>query len=280
MRVLPTALSLPYFEGFEDYTNLSNTTNWEVYNPNNNNAWTIESSTGHSGAKCAKLQNFGQGVGNVDELTSTTIDLSPIVTEGTMTLSFRYAYRKKTSADYEYLKVFISGDCGAEWAQRKTLGGNNLGSLTSTTSWTPSQSADWTTVHMVNVTSGYWTPNFKVKFRFEGEGGNNIFLDDINIYSGAPSDNPVLGIFENSDLSDVRLFPNPTDNEINVSFGSLKNEAVKVEIFDFSGKQVFSNSINAVEGSNLIHYPTHNLSNGMYSIRVGSAKALRFVVAH
>ncbi len=280
LRVLPDALELPYFEGFEGYTSLSNTTNWEIYNPNNNNQWTLESSTGHSGTKCAKLQNFGQGIGNVDELTSTTIDLSPIVNEGTMTLSFRYAYRKKTSSDYEFLKVFISGDCGAEWAQRKTLGGNNLGSQTSSSSWTPSQSSDWTTVHMINVTSGYWTPNFKVKFRFEGEGGNNIFLDDINIYGGSPSDDPVLGMNELLALSDLRLFPNPAENEINVSFGLSQNELLEVEICDLSGKKISKDLIQAKEGTNLIHYPTNHLSNGMYTIKVGSGKALRFVVSH
>ena len=90
IRVLPDPSVLPYWEGFESYSTLTNVNNWEVYNPNNNNAWTIENTTGHSGAQCAKLVNFGQGVGSVDELTSAPIDLSVIPPTGTVTLSFRY----------------------------------------------------------------------------------------------------------------------------------------------------------------------------------------------
>ena len=280
LNVLPNAAILPYWEGFEDYSNFDNTGNWEVYNPNNNNTWVIESNTSHSGWKCAKIQNYGQPAGNVDELTSSTIDLSPIVSDGAMTLSFRYAYRKKTSADYEYLKVFISGDCGASWAQRKTLGGNNLGSQVSSTSWTPSQASDWTTVHMVNVTSGYWTPNFKMKFRFEGEGGNNIYLDDINIYSGAPSDDIVMGLNDNSFLNGINLFPNPSQNEINISFELLSSEKLPIEIYDFSGKLIQSNVLNGLQGKNLVQYSTETLSNGMYSVKIGSSLMRQFIVAH
>ena len=280
LNVLPDAAVLPYWEGFEDYSNFDATGNWEVSNPNNNNTWVIESNTSHSGWKCAKIQNYGQPAGSIDELTSSTIDLSPIVTDGSMTLSFRYAYRKKSSSDYEYLKVFISGDCGANWAQRKTLGGNNLGSLVSSTSWTPSQLSDWTTVHMINVTSGYWTPNFKMQFRFEGEGGNNIFLDDINIYSGAPSDDLVMGLSEDNFINGVQLFPNPSNNELNVSFDIFSNQKLSFEIYDFAGNLIDSQNVNAIQGKNLVQYSTEKLSNGMYSLKIGGILNRSFVVAH
>ncbi|MFY7668894.1 MAG: M43 family zinc metalloprotease, partial [Crocinitomicaceae bacterium] len=279
IRVLPESAVLPYWEGFESYSTLANLTNWEVVNPSNNNAWTIENTTGHSGAQCAKLVNFGQAVGNVDELISAPIDLSVIPSTGTVTLSFRYAYRKRTTADYEYLKVFVSSDCGNNWAQRKTIGGNQLSSLTSTTTWKPTQQADWVTVHMINVTNLYFTPNFKMKFRFEADGGNNIYLDDINLYAGAPSDNLVLGINDLNDINNVELYPNPTEGDVHIKFSANQAEKMVVQITDITGKLVSTSQIASKEGSNLIIIPTDGMSSGTYFVKLGNnAKALKFVV--
>jgi hypothetical protein len=279
IRVLPDPSVLPYWEGFESYSTLTNVNNWEVYNPNNNNAWTIENTTGHSGAQCAKLVNFGQGVGSVDELTSAPIDLSVIPPTGTVTLSFRYSYRKKTTADYEYLKVFVTSDCGETWAQRKTLGGNQLSSSVSSTSWKPTQQADWVTVHMINVTSIYFTPNFKMKFKFEGEGGNNIYLDDINLYAGSPSDNLVLSLEENTDLSAIELYPNPTDEDVHIRYSSAVDTRLAISILDLSGKVISTTTVQSKTGDNMVIIPTNGLATGTYLVQLGTnARVLKFVV--
>ena len=279
IRVLPDPSVLPYWEGFESYSTLTNVNNWEVYNPNNNNAWTIENTTGHSGAQCAKLVNFGQGVGSVDELTSAPIDLSVIPPTGTVTLSFRYSYRKKTTADYEYLKVFVTSDCGETWAQRKTLGGNQLSSSVSSTSWKPTQQADWVTVHMINVTSIYFTPNFKMKFKFEGEGGNNIYLDDINLYAGSPSDNLVLSLEENTDLSAIELYPNPTDEDVHIRYSSAVDTRLAISILDLSGKVISTTTVQSKTGDNMVIIPTNGLAAGTYLVQLGTnARVLKFVV--
>jgi hypothetical protein len=116
--------------------------------------------------------------------------------------------------------VFITSNCGDNWVQRKTIGGSQLSSLTSTSSWTPTSETDWTTVHMTNVTSDYWNDNFRYKFKFEGENGNNIFIDDINMYSGSPSDNIVLGLTDLGDIEQLNVFPNPTEGELNLQFST------------------------------------------------------------
>lgn len=281
LRILPAASTIPYWEGFEGYASLDNLTNWEVYNPNNNNAYTIENTTAHSGTQCAKVANFGQAPSNIDELTSAPIDLSVVPSNGSVTLSFRYAYRKKVTADYEYLKVFISSDCGNDWAQRKTIGGSQLSNLTSSTAWKPTQQSDWTTVHMINVTNNYFTENFRMKFRFEGEGGNNFYLDDINLYEGSPSDNLVIGVDELNTFNSIELFPNPTENELNLRFSLDKKEDMKFVISDLSGKISQQHTFKANEGSNLVMFDTNTLSAGMYFLTIGTAsssKTMQFVV--
>ena len=282
IRVLPAPTTIPFWEGFEGYSSLNNLVNWEILNQENNNAFTIENTTGYSGSQCAKLVNFGQAPSNVDELISSPMDLSIIPQTGSVTLSFRYSYRKKTSADYEYLKVFITGDCGDTWVQRKTLGGNQLSTLTATSSWKPTSQADWVTVHVTNVTSNYFSQNFKFKFRFEGEGGNNFYLDDINLYAGSSSNEIVLGINEfNESINDISLYPNPTDGELNVSFSASKNKDMQFQVLDITGKIIQNNVVNAVQGSNLVLLDTQIFAAGSYFLKIMSDdhfKTLPFVI--
>jgi PKD repeat protein len=281
IHVLNTGAALPFWEGFEDYSGLTNLQTWDVFNSSTNNAWTIESTTSYTGAKCAKLMNFGQGTANVDELTSSKIDLSTVPATGTVTLSFRYAYRKVLTANYEYFKVFISGDCGTDWIQRKTIQGNQLSALTSTTSWKPSVQTDWVTVHMTNVTSNYFTDKFRVRFRFEGEGGNNIYLDDINLYDGSPSNEIVTGLSEQAFISQLEMFPNPADEELNVSFNLPAADDLIISIVDLSGKYIQKHLIKAKGGKNLAMLNTQELAAGVYQLLIQSSnaqKTLPFIV--
>ena len=281
IRVAPEAAVLPFWEGFENYTSLTNINNWQITNFNDNNAFTIENTTSYSGLKCAKLINFGEASLSIDELTSSTIDLSSIAPTDTVTLSFRYSYRKRDESNYEYLKVFISSNCGSSWAQRKTLGNNNLSPLVYSGFWIPSEESDWTTVHMTNVTSTYFTTNFKMKFRFEGNGGNNFYLDDINLYAGSASNDLVLGVQETATISSLELFPNPVEDELKLHFISKQNEAIQFSIIDVTGKILSRQIIKAVSGSNVVLFPVSNLASGAYFLKMGyeeTINALRFIV--
>ena len=282
VHVYPSSYSLPFFEGFENYTSLSALANWEVFNGNNNNTFVIDNTVSHSGAKCVKVANFGQSGSNIDELIAAPVDLSAVASNGAqVTLSFRYAYRKKTSADLEALKVFVTNNCGDSWVQRKTLSGNSLSTLTSSTSWAPSSAADWVTVHMINVTSEYWVDNFRYKFRFEGNGGNNFYLDDINLYLGPQSDELVLGIAEAGTIDELALYPNPADQEVNLRFSVGTPQNTAIQIVDITGKVVQTNSVMAAAGSNLVMMDTSKLAAGTYMMTVKTAsaqKVLQFVV--
>lgn len=279
IRVLPAAASVPLMEGFEGFSTLVDIAEWEVINEGNNNKWELNSSVGLTSSKCASLMNNNQPAGTVDELVSAPVDLSGI--SGSMTLSFRYAYKRKSSQDDDYLRVYVSGDCGDNWVIRKTLHGFQLTSSTQTTAFTPASEADWTTVHMTNVTNTYWTSDFRYKFNFEAGGGNNIYLDNINIYQGAPSDVLVIGLDENEGVSGLNVYPNPTDNELNIRFSVNSAQTSQVQIQDLSGKILQTYNVNANAGSNLVLVDTKDLSSGMYFLKVsgpGSEQIVQFVV--
>jgi len=225
------------------------------------------------------LLNNNQQTGTIDELVSAPVDLSGIT--GSMTLSFRYAYKRKNSSDDDYFRVRVTSDCGDSWATRKTLHGFQLTSETQTSSFTPSSEADWTTVHMTNITSAYWTDKFRYLFQFEAGGGNNMYIDNINIYEGAPSDDLVIGISENEGASDLSVYPNPVEGELNVRFAVNSAEIAVIEIQDITGKITQRNNIQANAGANLVFVDTKDLASGMYFLRVNIGNAqqtVQFVV--
>ena len=279
VRVLPSPSIVPIMEGFEGFTTLSNIEEWEVINEGGNASWELTTATGLNSANSARLLNNNQAIGTIDELVSAPVDLSGIT--GSMTLSFRYAYKRKNSSDDDYFRVRVTSDCGDSWATRKTLHGFQLTSQTQSSSFTPSSEADWTTVHMTNITSSYWTENFRYLFQFEAGGGNNMYLDNINIYQGAPSDDLVIGISENEGASDLSVYPNPVEGELNVRFALNSAENAVIEIQDIAGKVTQRNSIQANAGANLVFVDTKDLAAGMYFLRVNignTQQTVQFVV--
>ncbi len=277
IHVLPKFGYLPFLETFENYTDLSNTPNWEIVNPTDFISFQI-GTTGLSSAKSAYLNNYNSNGSQSDELISAAVDLSSITSSAT--LSFRFSYRKKATANFESLKVYLSKDCGVSWAQRKTLTGSQLSTIVVPSPWIPAMPEDWTTIHMTNVTSEYWVDNFRYKFKFDGNGGNNLYLDNINIYAGSPSDNVVSGIDETLQMNGVNLYPNPADEEVTLSFSSINTQAITVAIQDVFGKTIQSHNILAQNGSNLVFLDTQKLAAGTYFVSLingGTPVTIKFV---
>jgi hypothetical protein len=275
---LNSALQLPFYEDFEALNNLPSDF-WVIDNFSNNEAFDI-GNVGLSGTKSAKLQNFGQPQGGLDDLISSPIDLSNITDE--VTLTFRYAYRKRNSTNEEWLRVFISNNCGDTWIQRKTLKGDVLGEQVATSSWEPSSDDDWVTVHMTNITGSYWVEDFRMRFQFENDGGNNFFIDDINIYQGAPSDEVVLGLSDENNVSGLQVFPNPADNELNVKLNLEKSQGLTFSLMTVQGQEVLNKFISGKNGQNLIVLGTENISEGVYFLNIlsgdGTKKVRKIVI--
>ena len=269
ITVLPSGVSIPFFESFESYNQTSDITGYTIDNSLASTAtWNLTNTAGATGSKSMKLGNFTQSGTNYDELISAPVDLSSITSATNVTLSFKYAYRKKVSTNSEILKVFLTSDCGDTWQQRKTITGTSLSSLAEAADWTPS-STDWVTVHMTNVTTQYWNENFRYKFRFDATGGNNVFLDDINIYAGPPSNVNVLGIEEQIAVEGLSVFPNPTEGELNVTFNVVSPKAMTFVVTDVLGKTIQTQNIQAATGSNAVILSTEGIASGMYLLQIG-----------
>lgn len=276
ITVLPAGGGLPFYESFEGSMNLSSP-NWFVYN-SSGSAWTVTNTAAKTGTNSVKLDNFSQSsTGQVDELISGPVDLSSINAGTGVTLTFKCAYRKKTASNTDILKVFATSNCGEVWDLKKTLTAATMsGSTTVASAWTPG-AADWLTVHVTNITSVYWNDNFRFKLQTTSGGGNNFYIDDINVYSGAPSENPVTaGLADLGTVANINLFPNPADNEVQISFNSQTgNNQITFFVTDLTGKRLQQHTINANEGNNLVLIATENLSAGTYLIQMIDASGQR-----
>lgn len=283
IKVLAAGKTLPYFEGFESYAQTSDIVDYQIYNSSNvasNPTFELTATAAATGSKSIKLENFLQSGTNTDEFTSDNIDLSGVTTATGATLTFKYAYRKKATANSETLKVLLSKNCGETWEQRKTISGNSLSNAVVASSWTPA-AADWVTVHVTNVTSPYFVDNFRFKISFESSGGNNLFIDDINVYKGAPSDDIVLGVKELKSLNGLSLYPNPAEKEFNVSFNATSGQTLNFVMTDLLGKTIQTNTVQATSGANVVMFSTEGLAGGMYLLQVGtgaSKEVLQFMV--
>ena len=91
---------------------------------------------------------------------------------------------------------------------------------------------------------------------FVSGGGNNLYIDNINI-----SYENTTGI-ETINNAIVSIYPNPTKTQLTVHSSKLFS---KVRIIDIMGKEVFTKSIDLTK--NLI-INTSNLDNGYYSIQL------------
>ena len=191
-------IKLPFYEDFQKISSISNSQYWTVVNDANNQSFKINNGVGYSDTVSLFLNNFKDKTKSIDAIVSAPFDLSSVKNQTDVTLSFKYAYRKILSTDSEILRVYFSGDCGKTWTVRRTLSGSSLNDLIASVDWKPSSKADWKVVHITNISSSFWNSNARVKFEFEGNGGNNLYLDDINLYPSGPVDTLVISPTGNS----------------------------------------------------------------------------------
>jgi hypothetical protein len=117
-----------------------------------------------------------------------------------------------------------------------------------------------------NVSSVFQNESFRLRFDFRSYRGNNIYIDDINIFDPA-----TVGL-ESIDFVDrFRVYPNPTTGATNLDF-ALKNAGdLTIDVIDLSGrvvKQVFSG--NQPSGQQVMQIDAAGLQNGVYLIRMQS----------
>lgn len=237
-------------EGFDPYNDIIEL-DFYTKNYDEQAGWEITNLAGKNSSKSLMIQNLGNLNGQKDEFISNTVNFTGM---NAVTLTFDYAYAQTATNNQDKLYILVSTDCGQTWNVRKTISSFTLNSAGApvSTDFYPTET-QWKSETVSSITNSFWTSNFQVMFRFESGGGNNIFIDNINLLN--PNH---VGIEENQ--YDLNILPNPAHDQITIK-GSF-DLPLNMEIFDMMGRKIKSNLVNANE---LID--VSQLTNGIYLIQ-------------
>jgi len=194
ISVVPSeGIFTPYVEGFENpaYSELL----WLTRNEkvDGSNGWGFASETAYDGNYCLVNRNYGSEPGRTDEFVSTTLDWSSFESAF---IDFKLAFRQRTQDDNDRLRLYISNDCGATWKLRWVKTGVDLATGQPTNAFFIPNRSEWVNYEVDNFQESDLVDNVILKFVFESDGGNQLYIDNI-LVAGLYDDVPVLNFPEN-----------------------------------------------------------------------------------
>jgi PKD repeat protein len=266
----PGSLAAPVQEGFEASFpgNI-----WIGNNVDGDETWEITPSAQFSGDKSLKLRNYSIEAGGMDELYTGTFDMTGA---DTVWLSYKWAYANRIDETDDRLRVSVSGDCGNNWSLRKLYKGlTNLPTADPTnTQFTPTSESEWSGETLVLTNSSWMTDRFRVKFDFTSYGGNNLYLDDINIFASFTT-----GVREVNPVFLYNVYPNPSSDQMRLDMVQLNAEQISIELYNATGQlclQIFTGQM--APGKHSLVIPDQ--VSGLYNLvlRKGSHTAVHKVI--
>ncbi len=225
------------------------TNHWETHRANDNTALRINNEKIEDGIFNAFITSNINLVGmtNPDEIT------------------FEYAFAKRNETVAEQLKVYVSNNCGKKWALRANISGEKLvsndGSIISD-EFIP-KNDEWTEAP-INFEFNANDEFVMLKFEILSGGGNYLYIDNINI--GGVTHNFTLNSLQN-----LRVFPNPASNNINITLNNHQGETSLLMI-NMLGQKIWNKNIKHIENSHTenISLKELELPSGVYFITVKS----------
>ncbi len=234
--ILPTApdpnFFVPFVESFElpsDYDK------WTVINHDGDSrGWFLDTLTAYTGTNCISVNNYSGSAPMIDEIISPVYDLTAVENP---TLTFRLNFTLRASGNTDQLQIFISGNCGKTWTSAYLKAAPsvlNTSTALQTANFIPSMGSDndWR-LEKVNLNPAIAKGLLRFKFVFTSGGGNNLYLDDINI----DGDN-TTGLTKITDMGDIVLYPNPAGNILHLSSMRSSQEPEEIEVHDLVGQKV------------------------------------------
>ena len=271
--------NIPWVEGFENQTFPVNTTdtilNWLI-NGNSNSLWERTQSISYSGIGSTMVNNDLNTSNQISNLISPNIKLG---NDPGKFLTFRVSYAQKDANSVDRFAVYVSYNCGQTWYLRYNKSGSALstngGAYSS--SWNPDTS-QWRK-ESVNIGLFLSHPNLRFKFEAKTGGGNNIYLDDININLLTTNiDNLPLSVTNN-----LNIYPNPVDEETSLVFDLNKSTEVEFSLVNLLGQTMEKYKTNFPEGQHNILFSKifkSDITSGVYFLSVkmnGKSETLKLL---
>ncbi|MBL7913093.1 MAG: T9SS type A sorting domain-containing protein [Bacteroidia bacterium] len=261
----PNSGTLNITQGFETVFPDSN---WIATIPQYGGGFITNTVTAATGTNCAWVNNFFDNPNGPVSIYSPNYNLQNIL--NVPQFSFKYAYSQQNASNNDALKVFASINCGSTWTQLYAKSGAQLSTTGTflTSAYLNPQPSEWVT-EVLNLASYVGNPMvaFKIEFTpFASGPGNNIFIDDINV-SG------IVSVKENNSvLSGVEVFPNPTTGMLNFKVGTAYNKNVKVQLLNSLGQILMNDDLDQRLSFNIQNYP-----QGIYFVKLSSSEGSKML---
>jgi len=228
-----------FTEDWEDNAGSDLGQHWSVTNPDNWWAWLVSSSTGYMSDKSLRLNNRNNNVeGELDGVISSTIDASALA-EVVITYKYAFCHRYASDETDDRLKLYVSENCGQNWHLRQFHRGfTDLPTAPAMTSpFVPNGPDQWASHTEVVDNPDWLTGDFRLRFEFEARGGNNVFLDRINVY-GVDTLGNVIGLDELTAAPGMSIYPNPAADRLEITVDQLRSGDARVVAYDAAGRLV------------------------------------------
>ncbi|MCZ2443062.1 MAG: T9SS type A sorting domain-containing protein [Flavobacteriales bacterium] len=226
--------------------------------------WEETTQASYSAPNALRVNGYNSDKGISYSIISPSYDFSVI--DGTPTLTFKYAFARRTNDDNDRLRVYISNSCGQSWNVRWTALGTNLATTTNKTSnWAPASASDWKTITITNLNAWATSDNVRFRFEFNSGGGNNLYLDDINIVG------PNVGVEElNTSALTVNIFPNPVQSELTVNFDAPASGTYQIIFSDMTGRTLLTTAEEKATAGAVNYNLTlpQGIAEGMYFLTI------------
>lgn len=258
---------IPFIESFEYHGDYDK---WTVVNHyDDNKSWFLDSLTAYTGTNCISVNNYGGSAPMVDEIISPVYDLSAVENP---TLTFRLNFTLRNSNNNDQLQIFLSNNCGKTWTSAYLKAAPSLLNTSiafQTASYIPSagSDSDWR-LEKVNLNPAIATGQLRLKFVFTSGGGNNLYIDDINIEG-----NNTTGLSKEESSGDLIVYPNPAGKTLNIRARRGTQGFENIVVSDLVGKTVFfahtsANGQESIDISGLsagVYFVSFNLNGKSYT---------------
>jgi len=110
-----------------------------------------------------------------------------------------------------------------------------------------------------------------------GTAKRNIVVTEVGCGNTPPPvvPNPPAGVNDMDNVRSVSIFPNPSNDQVNIQFDLKNSETVTIEITDLKGSRMLVKTIeHAPAGTTSIAMDTNHLASGIYSVTIRTNQSL------
>ncbi len=258
-------LNAPVAEGFETPT--FPPADWSILNPDGGITWERNTAAAKTGTGSMVIRNFDYtSLNTYDAFYSPVVKYDAAVDSFFVSFDYAYAqgvqYPGSTNMPLDTMEVQITQDCGQtfttvwkEWgANLQTIGDPNL---PDTIAFVPNPN-QWKNIN-IYLTPVIGNQNFQVYFVAKSNNQNNLYVDNINIYTKT--------LPQRLKDEGYLIYPSPFRNSFIIRNYSVPTTLQSVAIYNSIGQMVWIKNYNGA-GYTEMPVDLSNQAAGMYIVKL------------